>query len=143
MLSENLEKKSLERIFGKYDSKIEIMVLSLNYYLGKNTIKVLNSILNNCGISGNNIGFFFPGSFDPWDEESFKEGVMFQWGIKGIIVDNQTFYKYLKRSVNKFIELFPGEKTKTLKLLKNIKTKYKCSDRKSKDIVLRELKFND
>ncbi|SHL34006.1 hypothetical protein SAMN02745136_04667 [Anaerocolumna jejuensis DSM 15929] len=143
MLTENLEKENLEKIFGVYNDNIDVMILSLNYCLGDSTLKTLNNMLNGQGVGGNSIGYFFPQNFDLWDEDYFEKGVMFQWGIRGIIVDNQTFYKYLKRGVSEFIKLYPKEQTDAFKLLQEIKVKYNCLDDDNKNVILKELVFND
>lgn len=140
MLAGNVDE--LKGIFGYFQEDLFPMIDSINYFMSGEFIKILQDMFNEIGHGGNNIGFFFPSSFDSWDEEYFEDGVMFQWGILGVIVDDQTFYKYLKKAVMELGLRYPDKKTEAEQLLLKIKKKYNCSDESSTDKILKHLKFN-
>ena len=138
--------KNFESVFGEYGEDLYTMIYSLNYCIGEidDTLSILENMLAGYGLGGDNIGFSFPTTYDPWDKEYFEEGVEFQWGIKGVRVDNQTFYKYLKRAVEACISRSADSQKQedAKKMLQEIRIKYGCHDSDSEDKILGFVEFD-
>ncbi|MGC6770094.1 ribonuclease toxin immunity protein CdiI [Enterococcus sp. LJL51] len=144
MSIENInDKEAFEATYGAYEDSLYPMIMSLNYYTDSELVENLKNIIAGCGLSGGNIGFFFPRSFDPWDEDYFEKGVMFQWGGLGVIVSDATFYRYLSRGVKAYVELYPRHKTEILELLEEIREKYAVGHEDEPDHVIQTLIFDD
>lgn len=68
----------------------------------------------------------FPDDLDP-DEEMF-DGVMFSLHNEEVVVDYQTFFHYLKKACNVYLDDFPDDKDTIERYLNKVIEKYQIID---------------
>lgn len=122
----------MKNIIDLFDNEKKDLSPMINYFISlsdKKFLKVLRCFSEGVGYGDEYHMCTFSSDLDPWDEDYFESGIEFLDGTGEsditIIVDNDTFYKYLEIIANQYVKNYPDDKSEVEVLLKKTKQNIK------------------
>lgn len=76
------------------------------YMFNNNFIKILEYMSNGISLLGESVGYIFAKDCDEEDDYSFDKGVMFYFRDERIIISNEEFYKWIKKTTKQYKKIF-------------------------------------
>lgn len=115
-----MEQKEFEKLFP-IEAGINIMILNLHLFYKEKYLLILSKMAEGTSMSFEYYGYMFPDAYELYDEEYFESGVEFHFHSDVEIVDNETFYKYLKITSEAYINEHQDSKQIVEESLEKIK----------------------
>lgn len=77
------------------------------YMFNNNFIKILEYMSNGISLLGESVGYIFAKDCDEEDDYSFDKGVMFYFRDERIIISDEEFYEWIKKTTKQYKKIFP------------------------------------
>ena len=76
------------------------------YMFNNNFIKILEYMSNGISLLGESVGYIFAKDCDEEDDYSFDKGVMFYFRDERIIISDEEFYEWIKKTTKLYNKIF-------------------------------------